>query len=255
MASRLRIYSIDGEHKCSVDIHQEQSFKGPWQVVVNSENNIFLTYQSEYIRMYEIRGKFKGQWVSSCPQASSGSPYLVSLAIDHTGNLLVGDCSNNYINKHRQDGTYLGSIKVGIDPRFIAVTSQDTIVIATWGKPPQIVSSTGQVMHTLKHPDNESQWNPRGVYCHADIICVANFTTLNILCYTESGKYLGPIPIPHVSPMGGLVMTPDGKTLLVCEYDSVKVFTSWMKMQSIESCDISVIQVNTSIINCHLQNR
>ena len=176
--------------------------------------------------MYEISGKFKGQWVSSCPQASSGSPCLYGLAIDYTGNLLVGDYQNNYINKHRQDGTPLGSIKVGIAPRYIAVTSQDTIVIATWDKPPQIVSNTGQVMHTLMHPVDESQWDPHGVYCHADIICVANVTTGNILCYSESGKYLGPIPIPPIYPTGGLVMTPDGKTLLVCEYNSVKVFTS-----------------------------
>ena len=225
----MRIYSIDGEHKCS--IHTTQGLKSgeksyPWQIIINSENNIFLTDWSEHIRMYEISGKFKGQWVSSCPEATSGSPCLHGLAIDHTGNLLVGDCKNNYINKHRQDGTLLGSIKVGIDPRYIAMTSQDTIVIATWHKPPEILSSTGQVMHTLKHPVDESQWYPQGVYCHAEIICVANWKTHNILCFTESGKYLGPIPIPSVSPRGGLVMTPDGKTLLVCESYSVKVFTS-----------------------------
>ena len=41
--------------------------------------------------MYEISGKFKGQWVSSYPEATSDSPRLYGLAIDHTGNLLVGD--------------------------------------------------------------------------------------------------------------------------------------------------------------------
>ena len=96
---------------------------------------------------------------------------------------------------------------------YIAVTSQDTIVVCAWDTPPKIVSSTGLVMRTLKHPEKESRWDPQGVYCHEDIICVAKLQTGNILCYTESGKYLGSIPIPPVSPMGGLVMTPDGKTI------------------------------------------
>ena len=224
-ASQTRIYSTDGVCKCSIDTTWEQS-SYPWQVIVNSENNIVLTDETDHIRTYEKSGKFKGQWVSSCPEATLGSPSLRGLAVDHKGNLLVGDCNSNYINKHRQDGTLLGSIKVGIEPAYIAVTSQDTIVITNWLKPPQIVSNTGQVMHTLKHPINESQWNPQGVYCHDDIICVANWKTRNILCYNESGKYLGSIPIPHVYPVGGLAITADGKTLLVCEEKSVKVFTS-----------------------------
>ena len=215
-ASKIRIYSIDGVHKCSVDTSQgQQSYPG--QVAVNSENEILLTDLNEHIRMYEISGKFKNQWVSSCPHASSGSPMLVGLAMDHTGNLIVGDCQSNCINKHRQDGTLLGSTKVGISPKYIAVTSQNLIVIADWHRPPQIVSSTGQVMHTLKHPEEESQWSPWGVYCHEDIICVANLKTRNILCYTESGKYLGPISIPPVFPFGGLAITADGMTLVVCD--------------------------------------
>ena len=198
----------------------------PWQVVVNYENNIFLTDCSKHIKIYEISGQFKGQWASSCPQESLHSPYLCGLAMDHTGNLLVGDCNNKYINKHRQDGTLLGSIRVGIAPLYIAVTSQNTIVIATWDTPPQIVSNTGQVLHTLKHPVDDSQWDPWSVYCHEDIIFVANVKTSNILCYSESGKYLGAIPIPPVLRYGGLVMTPDSKTLLVCLSNLVKVLTS-----------------------------
>ena len=227
-AKQIRIYSIGGEYKLSIDTTQghlqSSQISYPWQVTVNSENIYFLTDLTKNIKMYEASGKFKGQWVSSCPQASSGSPSLRGLAMDTTGNLLVGDCTNNCINRHRQDGSYLGSIKVGIEPRHIAVTSQDAIVIATWYKPPQIVSNTGQVMHTLKHPVGESQWDPRGVYCHEDIIFVANLKTCNILCYTESGKYLGPIPIPPVYPWG-LAMTADCKTLVICEIRSVKVFT------------------------------
>ena len=224
---QIQIYSTDGEYKHSIDTTQgHPQLTHPWQVTVNSDNIYFLTDRTETIKMYEASGKFKGQWVSSCPQASSGSPRLYGLAMDTKGNLLVGDCENSCIDRHRQDGSYLGSIKVGIAPRYIAVTSQDAIVIATWFKPPQIVSNSGQVMHTLKHPVDESQWDPWGVCCYEDIIFVANVKTNNIVCYTESGKYLGPIPIPPVFPFGGLAMTADCKTLVVCDTFSVKVFTS-----------------------------
>ena len=229
-AKQIRIYSIEGEHKRSINSYHGLPSQ-PWQVVINSESedNFFVTGSRAQIQMYELGGKSTGHWVSCCPQATSNSPNLFGLAIDHTGNVLVGECRHNYINKHRQDGSYLGSIKIGIEPRYIAVTSQDTMVIAGWGKAPQIVSNTGQVLHTLKHPVRESQWNPMGVYCHEDIIYVANLTTRNILCYKASGKYLGAISIPPVYPTGGLAMTPDYKTLLVCEGISVKVFSLSIK--------------------------
>ena len=229
-AKQIQIYSIGGEYKLSIDTTQghlqSSQISHPHQVTVNSDNIYFLTDLTANIKMYEASGKFKGQWVSSSPQASSGSPSLCGLAMNTAGNVLVGDCTNNCINRHRQDGSYLGSIKVGIEPTYIAATSQDTIVITNWFQPPQIVSNTGQVMHTLKHPVYESQWDPRGVYCHEDIIFVANLKTGNILCYTESFKYLGAIPIPPVYPWGGFAMTADCKTLLVCERNSVKMFTS-----------------------------
>ena len=252
-AEQIQIYSIGGEHKLSIDTTQghlqSSQTSCPWQVTVNSENIYFFTDWTKNIKMYESSGKFKGQWVSSSPQASLGSPSLRGLAMDTTGNLLVGDCTNNYINRHRQDGSYLGSIKVGIEPRHIAVTSQDSMVIANWYKPPQIVSDTGQVMHTLKHPVDESQWDPRGFYCHEDIIFVASPIIPNILCYTESGKYLGPIPIPPVYPRG-LAITADCKTLLVCELHSVKVFTSWATQKCnifIPGCKLSMVIYTNSL--------
>ena len=137
--------------------------------------------------------------------------------MDSERNILVGNFMNNHINKHKQDGSYLGVIKVDTVPRLMAVTSQNTLVIADWRNPPQIINNnTGQVMHTLKHPVDESQWNPWGVYCHEGIILIVNYDTQNILCYSESGKYLGTIPISDIQPKS-IALTANGKTLLVCE--------------------------------------
>ncbi|XP_072039079.1 uncharacterized protein [Amphiura filiformis] len=230
-----QVYTNNGEYKHSMDTLQglEPGMEGetsrPFQVTVNPQGTTYIiTDSSNHVKCYDSQAHFTGQWVSSCPHASSGSPWLRGLAMDHEEHLLVGDCNSKHINRHRQDGSYLSSIKVGIEPTCIAVTSQGAIVVTEIFKPPQIVSSTGQVMCTLKHPVGESQWNPYGVYCHEDIILIANHTTRNILCYSESGKYLGDIPVSGFhSPKlpTGVAMTADGKKLLVCTLRSVHVYS------------------------------
>ncbi|XP_072036677.1 uncharacterized protein [Amphiura filiformis] len=227
--SRVNVYSDHGEFKFSINTEKRPELVKtfhPRQVAISSCHDYMVTDGSGHMKIYDINGKFKDQWESSCSQESRQLFIrLWGLAIDSDGHVLVGDISNNHINTHRQDGTYLDSIKVGIKPRFIAVTSQDTIVIADWNKPPQIVSKTGQIMHTLKYPDNVSLWDPWGVYCHGDMILIGNQRRCYkpILCYSRSGGYLGHIPISDVS--FPLAMTPDGKKLMVCEGFKVKVFS------------------------------
>ncbi|XP_072017989.1 uncharacterized protein [Amphiura filiformis] len=223
-----QVYTSNAKYKCSMDTAQRlepEETSHPWQVTVNSQGTTyFVTDWSKHIKCYDSSGKFKCHWVSSCLLASSGLSRLYGLAIDHERHLLIGDSNSNHINMHKEDGSYLGTIKVSIPPKYIAVTSQDIIVVADWDKPPQIVSKTGQVMCTLKHPVDESQWNPWGVYCYEEIIIIANQTTYNILCYSDSGRYLGEILISNIFPVG-ITIAADGKELLVCEPFSVKVFT------------------------------
>ncbi|XP_072023810.1 uncharacterized protein [Amphiura filiformis] len=226
LSSQVMIYTSNGEYKISMDTTQglePGETSRPFQVTFSSFcSTYFVTDGSKHVKCYDSIGTSKGHWVSSCPQASSRSPsYLRGLAMDQEGHLLVGDCNSMHINKHRQDGTYLSSIKVDIKPRYIAITSQVMIVVADYDKPPQIVSNTGQMMCTLKHPVDEYKWDPRGVFCYEDTILIANRTTDNILCYSVSGNYVGVIPLPGLSGPYGVALTADGMKVLVSDDSKV----------------------------------
>ena len=192
----------------------------PYQVTVNENGDYFVSDLTDNIKTYDADGRFKGQWISPGSHVK-----LMGLAIDSEKNVLVGNFMNNDINKHKQDGSYLGVIKVDTVPRLMAVTSQNTLVIADWRNPPQIVSNnTGEVLHTLKHPEDESKWNPWGVYCQEDIILIVNYDTQNILCYSESGEYLGTIPISDIQPKS-IALAANGRTLVVCENIAAKIYS------------------------------
>ena len=220
-SSQVKVLTWNGEFKFAIDTThglQPGRLSHPWQVTVNSQGTTyFVTDHSKHVKCFDSTGRYKAQWVSSCPQASC-SPYLVGLAMDHESHVFVGDANNMCINKHTENGTYLSSIKVGIQPWHIAVTSLGTIIVVLERhKSPQIVSNTGEVICTLKHPVDESKWNQWGVHCYEDSILIANRTASNILCYAASGNYLGEITLPGLSYPTGVTMTPDGKRLLVCD--------------------------------------
>ena len=195
----------------------------PCQVAINSKNEYMVTDMTDHVKIYDQKGQFKCQWVSSCPDAPTSPSSLHGLAMDSNLNVLVGDNKGYRIHKHGHDGTYLSSIEVGIQPRYIAVTSQDTIVVADWLQPPKIVNPTGHVLYTLRHPDTQDKWSPAGVCCFKDTIMIANLRTYSILSYSESGKYRGRIPIPDVWPHA-MALSHNGLKLVVCEPDLVKVF-------------------------------
>ena len=219
-SSQVKVFTWNGKFKFALDTThglQPGEESDPHQVTFNSQGTTyFVTDLSKHVKCFDSIGRYKAHWVSSCPQASH-SPCLMGLAMDHESHVLVGDISNMCINKHTENGIYLSSIKVGIKPRCIAVTSLGTIVVAGYDKSPQIVSNTGEVICTLKHPVDESKWYPLGVHCYEDSILIANWNAHNILCYTASGNYLGEITLPGLSYLTGITMTPDGKRLLACD--------------------------------------
>ena len=129
------------------------------------------------------------------------------------------------INRHKQDGTQLRSIKVGINPIHIAATSQGTIVVSDCIKPPQIVSNTGKVMYTLQHPVDDIHWSIRGFGICEEIILVANSLPSHILCYSTPDKYLGALTIQDITEPDGIAIAANGNTLLVSEHESIRVYS------------------------------
>ena len=226
----MTVYSSNGEYNFSLDRTHEPEFgkiSYPEQVIANEDGLYFVTDQTAHIKTYYADGRFKDEWKSDGSQQLKFDIELYGLAMDSEGNLLLGDRKNNRVIKHKQDGLYLGSIKVSRGPHRIAVTSQGTIVLADWGSAPQIVSNnTGQVIHTLSHPNLLGDpWDPWGVYCYEDIILIANRDPPNILCYSESGNYLGTILLPDIKHPRCIALTSDGRKLMVCDDSLVKIFS------------------------------
>ncbi len=171
------------------------------QITTNSDGSIYFVTNDTHVQMYSADCKYIGEWESACPHASShASSDLYGLAVDANDNVYVGkyDWPKCCVHKHKQSGSFISCIKVSITPLYLAVTSQDTIIVCSGEDHPQIVSNTGEVLHTINHPTGESLWDVDNVHCYRDSI----FITMNdeISCYYVSGKYLGKLPIHDVRP-------------------------------------------------------
>ena len=189
------VYGDDGRYKFSLDTRQglnPNSRSCPWNVAVNADGIWYVTDYSPYVKMYSPQGVYKNRWGASSPHGTKGAN-LYGLTMDVNGNFLVGDIYNRCISRHRQDGSQVDSIKVDIRPYHLGATPQDTIVISDLNKV-QIVANTGHVLHTL-NPDRQETIGPWGVcVCH-DIIYVCNRFKPEILCFSLSAEYIGPIAI------------------------------------------------------------
>ncbi|XP_072027963.1 uncharacterized protein [Amphiura filiformis] len=222
-STKVKVFSSEGVYKCSMDTTQglqPGQESNPQQITTSCDGSTyFVTNKTNCVQMYNVDCKFKGQWESPCQQGLSITPRLRGLAIDAKDHVYVGDIKSMHINKHTQDGSYVTSIKVDSQPYYQGVTSQDTIIVTPRydGKPPQIVSNTGQVLHTLKHPTDELRWKCYDIYCYRDTIFITNVNKsekCEILCYTVSGQYLGCIPIHDVN-LSCLALTANGTKLIV----------------------------------------
>ena len=209
MASRnsqeVCVYEADGRYKFSLDTKQgldPNSKSYPWNVAVNADGIWYVTDLGPYVKMYSPQGVYKNRWEALSPDGAK-SCSLYGLTIDANGNLLVGntnhllvgDMSNTFISRHRQDGSQIASIKVDIKPYYLAATSQDTIVVSDMRKI-QIVDNTGQVLHILK-PNGKKIIMPREVCVCDDIIYVCNQDKTEISCFSVSAEYIGSIAVKN----------------------------------------------------------
>ncbi len=194
---QIHVYSRQGVCKRSVDIT-----RSPWQITTNSDGSIyFVTNLTHCVQMYSADCKYIGEWESICPHASlHASGYLRGLAVDANDNVYVGNYWSKCVHKHKQNGSFISCIKVSISPFYLAVTSQDTIIVSSYTGHPQIVSNTGQVLHTIKYPTgDELLWRVINVHCYRDTIFITVIDH-EIYCFNVSGEYLRKLPIHPFRP-------------------------------------------------------
>ena len=117
----------------------------------------------------------------------------------------------------------MASIKVDIEQKSLAVTSQNEIIISDWSKSVHVVDTRGQLLSIIKPPNRAKGLNTfllAGVACYEDIIFICNFHAKKIHRESVSGtcKSLGDMPISITGYLTHLAFTPDCDHLLVVSY-------------------------------------
>ena len=221
-AMEVKIFNEDGDQKFNLDAKVEaepSTISFPWDITVSSKGTYYITDISRFVRMYDINALYKGKWLTASPEgksANSRNIILRGIAIDANDQLFVGETKQNYVSKHKPDGSHIETIKVGISPWSLAVSSRDNIIISDWwAKSVHIVDNTGCVLHVMKPASDVVTWEPWGITCHKDIIFICNYASKSICCYFLSGEYLGCIPVDIPINPRCVTLTADGKRLLV----------------------------------------
>ena len=236
----VAIYESMGEQSMKLACGQKAE-----DVVVNKEGTkFFVTTRTPLVTVFdgkdgEVQFKFAAIAPDGTPSdavevnSSEIVPYLSGLAMDRNGHLFIGATVGKYISKHRQDGKHLGSIKVKLVPRYLAITQQDTIVLSTGqlrdahdGEEPirlgkvQVIDQDGNRLHSIEPPASVPDWCPQNIACSKNTI----FVTYNrsdiyygqvgvIYVFSLTGQYLGCI-LNNMEDMVSVAVTEDGNRLI-----------------------------------------
>ena len=130
MDPSIQIYNTNGDFKFKIQL---QDSDRPWNVAVSPDESAFVAGIMKHISVYDFEGILKRQFPARSPDnisSDSQNTRLWSLAIDNQKNLLVGEVNQNYISKHRLDGTHIMSFYTTISPYYKAVSPQDKIIVS-----------------------------------------------------------------------------------------------------------------------------
>ena len=234
--AQVNLYDKDGRIKTSMDTRRDllpNQVSRPWQVVVSSEGMYVVTDATQYVKIFDSQGyfttRFAAYGIDDVSSVDDIHTKLLGLSKDTDGNLLVGLKGSRptvpCVSKHRNDGTHIISIPVHIPPKYLAVTSNNNIVISgsKWMRHTvEVVASNGDPLYSLEAPTGVQIWHPFGVYCSKDTIFVTNSTDIH--CYSSvSGNHVKCITSNVTFPQS-VVVSQDGSQIIVSLHDHMKVF-------------------------------
>ena len=191
----VKIFDSDGNYRRAL----QENLNQPCDVAISSDGSQYITDYTGLVHVFSPEGKNLKQFPAMSPDGKASDTdgsKLYGLAIDNDGNLLVGN-SNNYISKHKPDGTHISSFKTNLRPFFITVTPQGRILVCAHqsNTDAQVLDHTGNLLHTINKPKDAKSWRPCGVCCSDDgIIYITSYDSGNqggIYSFTEEGDYLG----------------------------------------------------------------
>ena len=143
--------------------------------------------------------------------------------------LIVGDVKRSVITKHNcSDGSLINTVSVKTEPYFIAIDSNDRVVVSGGDKRVDIVDGNGATLVTIKPTINGQPVKYcRGVCCDSSYIYIAvlnwDYNTGHIHRYDIEGRFLSCIVRGLYCP-GGISLTPNGQQLAVADFKSVKIY-------------------------------
>ncbi|XP_022111722.1 uncharacterized protein LOC110990966 [Acanthaster planci] len=153
---------------------------------------------------------------------------LQSVAAKTDGTIVVGDIKRMVLTKHSHtDGELRSTIPVKIKPRYVAVDSNDRVVISDWDQQlVDVVDGNGDTLFTIKPTiDGEVVRYCTGVCADSTGVYVAihnGSDTGHIHHYDPQGGFLHCIAEGLHRPMG-ITFTADGQ-LAVGDFYSVKIY-------------------------------
>ena len=211
-------------------------------IAVSADGRYFVTSLNRSVDVFNAEGTFQYKFAAKSPSdtpSDQEETQLIGITVDSTTqHLLVADIKKKYISKHQLDGTHISSIEVDLEPWYMSVTSQSTIVASSYrDHAVHMIRQDGQILQRCSIPTGmtEHEWCPTGICLAQDTIYVNNFSQKKsgVYCFCAlTGNYLGQAISPnHINwPTGIAAVEDDGPKLLVAQgmwnaWDSgVKIF-------------------------------
>ncbi|XP_022111748.1 uncharacterized protein LOC110990995 [Acanthaster planci] len=222
---RVVICSINGNQKSTIPMERR-----PCSIAATRTGNrlVVVEENASRVKVFDKDNTLAFQFPTVPPsEVGKTAVNLWSVAVKTDGTIVVGDIRRMVLTEHSPtDGELRSTIPVKIEPCYVAVGSNDRVVINDFKQLVGVVDGNGDTLFTIKPIiDGEVVRRCTGVCADSTGIYVAMHNdddTGHIHHYDPQGGFLHCIAEGLHWPMG-ITFTADGQ-LAVGEYYSVKIY-------------------------------
>ncbi len=233
------VFAPDGQHKFNLKSPRgkpEGKLRTPQDVAVSSQGNIMVVDLTKFVKMFSADGKFVHSFHTSSRPAPDEKIGTYCIDVDNQGQIVVGNYEKKTITIHDSvDGSVKEQIMPSLKPNFLAVNSQEQIVIGDpKSKKVCILDYAGKEITSWDPVVEGAPCIPMGVACNDNDDIFISVVKMNksgkgklntgcILQYSKTGLFIGCVAKDLYYPMG-MTFALDGKTLAVANYTTGALF-------------------------------
>ncbi|XP_072015082.1 E3 ubiquitin-protein ligase TRIM45-like [Amphiura filiformis] len=210
---RILVFSKSGELMHTIDGYM---LGGSGVVSITSTNGYVIpTYDTTcklYDNNYKLYSEFKTYNANNEPSEAR------AVIVDKNGCIILG-IGDNAISIHNADGSLKSSFATPYEPRSVAVTSHEEIVVAGEDANLQLYNYSDKCLQTLSTPPEVKRWQPRYVCCSKrdEVFVVNRGDPKAIYKYAGGRVYMGCVTT-EVNDPRGIALSHDDQELYVTEY-------------------------------------